>query len=92
MPEDYHYFCPKCHWKGKRYRNVRKCPKCRELLQHDWRAEANELGIGHTVMGHRPLADEPLTAEQWGEVYRAYLAFQAHVRFIVLEARRLAAE
>ena len=27
MPAYYQYYC-QCGWKGERYRNVRKCPKC----------------------------------------------------------------
>lgn len=40
---------------------------------------------------YRPLAKEPLTAEDWGEVYRAYRAFITQVRLIVVRARQRAA-
>lgn len=37
---------------------------------------------------YRPLVNEPLTAEDWGEVYRAMLAFRTQVRLIVVRARQ----
>ena len=47
-----------------------------------------ELGIGNLCLGHMPLAKEPLTEEDWAEVRRAYMAFQHHLKLIVLEARK----
>lgn len=29
----YHFFCPACGWRGVRYRNVRRCPRCRRPLR-----------------------------------------------------------
>jgi hypothetical protein len=47
-----------------------------------------ELGIGNLCLGHMPLAKEHLTEEDWAEVRRAYMAFQHHIKLIVLEARK----
>ena len=49
---------------------------------------ARELGIGNRCLGYMPLAKEPLTKEDWAEVHRAYMAFQHHLKLIVLEARK----
>jgi hypothetical protein len=49
---------------------------------------ARELGIGNLCIGHKPLAKEPLTEEDWGEVLRGYLAFQHHLKLLVLNARK----
>lgn len=51
---------------------------------------AKSVGIGSLVIGHRQLAKEPLTEDDWAEVHRAYLAFQHHVRLIVIQARKRA--
>jgi hypothetical protein len=48
---------------------------------------ANKLGIGNLVLGHKKLVDEPLNTDDWGEVYRTMLAFQHHLKLIVLNAR-----
>lgn len=49
---------------------------------------SRELGIGNLCIGHMPLAKEPLTEEDWAEVRRTYMAFQHHLKLIVLEARK----
>ena len=49
---------------------------------------SRELSIGNLCLGHMPLAKEPLTEEDWAEVRRAYMAFQHHLKLIVLEARK----
>ena len=28
----YEFYCVSCQWKGTRYRNVKKCPRCRSAL------------------------------------------------------------
>ena len=40
------------------------------------------------TIGHRPLVEEPLTKDDWAEVYHAFKAFQYHLRLIVLRARK----
>jgi hypothetical protein len=45
------------------------------------------LGLGDITMHHRKLQDEPLSAEDWAEVYRATLAYQFHLSLIVARAR-----
>lgn len=47
-----------------------------------------ELGIGNLCCGHMKLAKEPLTEEDWAEVLRTYLAFQHHLKLVVLNARK----
>ncbi len=49
---------------------------------------SRELGIGNLCMGRMPLAKEPLNEEDWAEVLRTYLAFQHHLKLIVLNARK----
>lgn len=39
-------------------------------------------------LGHFPLIKESLTEDDWGEVWRAYVAFQHQLRLIVLKVRR----
>ena len=51
---------------------------------------ADSVGLGDLTLGHRELADEPLTVEDWAEIHRVYLAFQHHVRLVVLKAREFA--
>lgn len=49
---------------------------------------ARELGIGNLCIANKPLAKEPLTEEDWAEVLRTYLAFQHHLKLLVLNARK----
>ncbi len=50
--------------------------------------ERKAVGMGELCLGKRPLSKEPLTKEDWAEVRRAYLAFQHHMKLIVMEARK----
>jgi hypothetical protein len=58
-----------------------------EVIKHKIGTD-RELGIGNLCMGHKRLAEEPLTEEDWAEVLRTYLAFQHHLKLIVLNARK----
>ena len=65
------------------------------MIDQDWKQikplklkTDRELGIGNLCLGHKPLSIEPLTEEDWAEVRRAYMAFQHHLKLIVLEARK----
>lgn len=88
MPVAYSWKCTKCRWRGTAYRNVRTCKKCGAPLEHDWRAEADALGLGSLVIGHRKLIEEPLNESDWAEVFRAYLALQHHLKLIAFEVRK----
>ena len=55
----------------------------RKLDQIKTHIELNNLRLGHN-----PLVDEPLTEDDWDEVWRAYVSFQHHLRMIVLKARK----
>jgi len=46
------------------------------------------MELNNIRLGHMPLIDEPLTDEDWGEVWRAYVAFQHQLRMIVLKVRQ----
>ena len=50
--------------------------------------DKDAVGIGITGwLGKRELRREPLTTDDWEEVYRCYLTFQHHLKLIVLKAR-----
>ena len=50
--------------------------------------EKEKVGLGITGwLGKRELRREPLTIDDWEEVYRCYLTFQHHLKLIVLQAR-----
>ena len=49
--------------------------------------QCRELGLGDLTLHHDKLADEPLSKEDWAEVYRTTLAYQFHLRMIVAHAR-----
>lgn len=49
--------------------------------------ECRKLGMGDLTIGRRNLLNEPLKPDEWGEVYRALLAFQYHIRLIVAKSR-----
>lgn len=49
------------------------------------RAHLNHYAV---ALGHNPLVNEPLTEQDWEEIWRAYVAFQHHLRLIVLKARK----
>ena len=51
------------------------------------RRMADEIGLGNLALGHRPLVNEPLSVDDWREVYDALRAFQHHMRLIVFRAR-----
>jgi hypothetical protein len=58
-----------------------------DIEHQEYIKAARALGLGDITMHHRKLSEEPLSKEDWAEVYRATLAYQFHLQIITARAR-----
>jgi len=73
MPSHYVYVCDSCGWSGRRYRNLKNCPKCHDLARRDLGLVALEVdGVIDTHLPHHTsnyatlcgiAADDPTLAQ-----------------------------
>lgn len=56
----------------------------------DWKQARRSVGLTLPFYGQYPLAEEPLTTEDWERVWLAHQGFRAQLRLIVAKARKRA--
>jgi len=58
-----------------------------DLYHQEYIKACRKLGLGDVTLHHRKIKDEPLSKEDWHQVYVATMAYQFQLTLIVANAR-----